>query len=176
MKIKIEAVSENIFQEIYKFEIKNKEFFESTLPPRPTGYQQYDTFTEIINELMKEQCDGEYYMYIIRDNNNDFVGRINLNIDHKSNEKVADLGYRIDYDKQGLGYTSQAIELVLNEAFYNLGINEVTAGTSTENYASQRVLEKNGFKKVGEEKKVMKINDKWVDGVLYSIKKNCSIT
>ncbi|WP_374700077.1 GNAT family N-acetyltransferase [Fusibacter sp. 3D3] len=34
---------------------------------------------------------------------------------------------------------------------------------------SQRVLEKNGFKQIGEEKKVMKVNGKWVDGFLYAI-------
>ncbi len=75
------------------------------------------------------------------------------------------------YNEQGKGYASQAIHLILKEAFEHYKVSEVIAGTSKKNIASQRVLEKNGFVKVGEEEKIMKVNGQWVDGILYATQK-----
>jgi len=170
MKIKIERVTEKMYQEIFHFEVKNKAYFEKILPPRPDGYQQYDTFKTIMDDLLSEQLKGEYYMHIIRDENSVFVGRINLQMSGSGNLRKAELGYRVDFEKQGNGYASQAVKLILKDAFENHKVIEITAGTSKDNIASQRVLEKNAFKKIGEEKNVMKINKRWIDGILYSIK------
>lgn len=106
-------------------------------------------------------------MYLIRDDSGMMVGRINLHSIKKGNEKVAELGYRIGQDFQGRGIASKAVELVLEEGFEKHGLLKIEAGTSTINIGSQRVLEKNGFKRVAEEKKVMKVNDKWLNGYLY---------
>ncbi|EKE26418.1 MAG: GCN5-related N-acetyltransferase [uncultured bacterium (gcode 4)] len=114
-----------------------------------------------MDQLIFEQKSGVFYMYIIRDENDEFVGRINLQILETENSLKADLGYRVDFEKQGKGFANQAISLVLKEAFEKLKVSEVTAGTSRDNIASQRVLEKNGFQKIGEEKKVMKVNNEW---------------
>ena len=63
----------------------------------------------------------------------------------------------------------------MENAFNEIKVIEVTAGTAKENIGSIKVLERNGFKEIGEEKNVFKIKDKWVDGFLYS-KQNSSIT
>ncbi len=68
MKIKIEAMS----QEKYKkrsmtFEFENRHYFERTLPPRPSNYFNYESFKELMNEIILEQLNGECYMCIVRD-------------------------------------------------------------------------------------------------------------
>lgn len=167
MSVKIELVTEEDYQEIYQFEMRNKKFFETILPPRPAGYQRYDTFLVIMNNLLEEQSNGDYYMYIIRGENGEFIGRINLQMVISGNLKTAEIGYRMDFNKQGKGHAGHAVKLVLQEAFQKYGVSKVTAGTSIDNIGSQKVLEKNGFIKIGEEKKVLKINNEWVDGILY---------
>ncbi|GAU78488.1 hypothetical protein F3D3_3122 [Fusibacter sp. 3D3] len=62
-----------------------------------------------------EQREGQFYMYVIRDENDAFIGRLNLQMMHSEHSTKAELGYRVDSEKQGKGYTSQAIKLILKE-------------------------------------------------------------
>ncbi|MCK8059002.1 MULTISPECIES: GNAT family N-acetyltransferase [unclassified Fusibacter] len=170
MKTRIEKVTKENYQELYDFETRNRLFFELDLPPRPQGYNHFETFSGIMDELLKEQESGSYIMYLIRGNEGELVGRINLSLNVKTGEKSAEVGYRMDKEKLGRGYASKALRLILEEAINIHHITVVTAGTSSKNIASQHVLVKNGFSKVGEEKKVMKVNDQWADGYLYSLR------
>lgn len=45
---------------------------------------------------------------------------------------------------------------------------EVCAGTAKNNDGSRKVLDRNGFVLVGEEKDFLMVNCTWVDGVNYS--------
>lgn len=58
--------------------------------------------------------------------------------------------------------------MIINEAFTHLSVMEVCAGTAKNNVGSRKVLERNGFVLVGEEKDVLMVNGTWVDGVNYS--------
>ena len=167
MRMKIELVTEKDYEALFAFEMRNKSFFERNLPPRPEGYQQYQSFKKIMGTLLREQGAGEYFMYLVKDNEGNIVTRINLQIKADKGTKRADLGYRTDCLAQGKGMTSQALRLVLKEAFTRHALSEVTAGTASDNYASQRILIKNGFVKVGEEKAVMKVNGRMIDGISY---------
>jgi len=169
--MKIERVTEQDYLKIYQFEKKNSFYFETVLPPRPKGYQHYDTFKKIMDDLMMEQSAGDYYMYLMKSDEDDIIGRINLQIIQENNMRRAELGYRTDFEQQGKGFTSEAVKFMLKEAFIRYDVVEVIAGTAKENIASQSVLEKNGFKMIGEEKAVMAVNGKPVDGIVYAIKK-----
>ena len=171
MRLKVETVTKAHYTEIFDFEMKNRQFFERVLPPRPDGYYHYEAFSKIMDDLIDEQTQGLFLMHIIRDDANRFVGRINLQIRKSTLGNKAELGCRIDMDLQGLGYASHAVELVVDKAFKELDIVEVTAGTAIDNYGSQSVLRKNGFVEVGKADQVLKIRGSFVDGLLYSIKK-----
>jgi ribosomal-protein-alanine N-acetyltransferase len=167
--MKIEQVTEKDYETLYAFEMRNKAFFERNLPPRPEGYQQYQTFKEIMDDLLLEQSAGDYFMYLVKDDLGYIMTRINLQIDEDKGLKRADLGYRTDCKAQGKGVTSQAVQLVLEEAFTRHALSEVTAGTASDNLASQSVLIKNGFVKVSEVQAVMEVNGKVVDGFIYRL-------
>ncbi|MCE5339802.1 MAG: GNAT family N-acetyltransferase [Planctomycetaceae bacterium] len=62
---------------------------------------------------------------------------------------LVDIGYGILDSYGGKGFASAGIAAILNEAFNRPEVKGVTAETSVDNIASQRVLEKNGFKKTG---------------------------
>lgn len=63
---------------------------------------------------------------------------------------VIDIGYGIAPSRQGRGFASQAIAEVVAWAANAPSITAVTAETSVDNGASQRVLERNGFVRIGE--------------------------
>lgn len=172
MPMKIQRVQESDFMDIYQFEMRNRAFFETVLPPRPTTYNVYESFEKLMNEFMFEQLTGDFIMYTVRDEEGYLAGRINLQVMFEKGTRRAELGYRVDCNYRGKGVMTGAVSAVLVEAFTKLGIAEVVAGTAVENIASQRVLEKNGFIKIGEEKDVMEVNGLSIDGILYAIKRD----
>jgi ribosomal-protein-alanine N-acetyltransferase len=163
----IELVKKSDYPEIFQFEARNKDFFESVLPPRPSGYQQFDTFKGIMDGLMAEQRIGDYYMYVIRDSVRAIIGRINLQRTGGRRDLTGEIGYRMDCGSQGKGYATQAVKLLLEEAHGHYGLRSITAGAAAVNRASQAVLMKNGFRAVGVQERAVRVNGQWLEGILY---------
>jgi ribosomal-protein-alanine N-acetyltransferase len=59
-----------------------------------------------------------------------------------------EIGYGVVASEQGRGFATEAVKLLLEEAFSTAEIQVVMAHTDPSNRASQRVLEKNGFSRV----------------------------
>lgn len=155
--------------DIYNFELNNKAYFESVLPARPEGYFERENFHRLMDELIEEQAEGLTYMHLIRDETGQMIGRINLHRSPTTPAIKMELGYRIGQVFQGQGVASQAVKEIIKIAKDTYGLREIEAGTATDNIGSRRVLEKNGFQVIGEEKKVIKVQGKWLDGVLYHL-------
>lgn len=62
---------------------------------------------------------------------------------------VVEIGYGIAPSQQRRGFATEAVKLLLEEAFSRSEIQMVIAHTDLSNRASQTVLEKNGFSKEG---------------------------
>ncbi|MGI8883804.1 MAG: GNAT family N-acetyltransferase [Pyrinomonadaceae bacterium] len=60
-----------------------------------------------------------------------------------------ELGYLLAHQHWGKGYATEIAEAATKYGFNRLNFNEIIALTSLENIASQKVLEKIGFKKRG---------------------------
>ena len=56
---------------------------------------------------------------------------------------------------------------MLEESIKKFDLDLIEAGTSTKNFASQRVLIKNGFNLVSKVERLMKVNGEWIDGLLF---------
>ena len=91
---------------------------------------------------------------------NRIVGRINL-IVFGSDKKTAELGYKIGENYTNLGYANEAVKIVLEKAFNIYGLNRIIAGTATDNFASNKVLIKNGF--------IFSKSKKWVHTEVFEI-------
>lgn len=162
MDIRLEVMTHHNLKAVFEFERDNKEFFEQGLPPRASQYFEYDSFLKICHGLLEEQKKGECKFFLIYFQE-EMVGRINFST---IKELKAELGYRISRNFQGRGVASKAVELVLDEA-KKLNLNLIEAGTSASNIGSQKVLTKNGFEESSRVKDVMKVNNVWIDGIVY---------
>lgn len=60
-----------------------------------------------------------------------------------------EIGYGIVPSRQGRGYATEAVRAMLRFAWTCPAVKEVLAGTSEDNHASRRVLEKTGFGYLG---------------------------
>jgi ribosomal-protein-alanine N-acetyltransferase len=77
--------------------------------------------------------------------------------------------YFVDEGHAGRGLASAAVHDLVVYAFEELGLHRVEAGTAVANVASQRVLEKNGFRNVGLLERHLMLNGEWVDHYLFEL-------
>jgi len=167
MLITLEALDLMNAQNVYDFEIENRAYFEKNLLSRGDGYYIVEKYNGIIREILDEQNRGECYMYVIRSESGKVIGRINFTSIQNQKVKTAELGYRIGQAEIGKGIATKAVKMALKLGAEAHGFEEITAGTSADNIASQRVLEKNGFLFVEKMEHYMEINGKWIDSLRY---------
>jgi ribosomal-protein-alanine N-acetyltransferase len=81
--------------------------------------------------------------------NGDFIGWTGIKFvtDHieNGNTNFYDFGYRLNTPFWNKGYASEATNAWIDYGFNNMKIKELNAYTHSENEASNRVLQKNGF-------------------------------
>ena len=79
---------------------------------------------------------------------NEVVGLIGLKAPADAEGKI-EFGYGIADSRQRRGHASRAVALMLKELARDPKVRLITAETAVANFASQHVLEKNGFQRTG---------------------------
>jgi len=167
MEISIQLLSVSDMDKLLKFELLNRDFFENTCQSRGDNYYEIDNFKNILEELIDEQEKGLVYMYLIYNNANEIIGRVNLVDVQRGGFNKAELGYRMGQVHQGKGYATKAVKLILEEAEKKHKLHRIEAGTSANNISSQIVLIKNGFQFVGKQEKYILLNGEWHDNIIF---------
>ncbi|MEH7438559.1 GNAT family N-acetyltransferase [Neobacillus drentensis] len=146
MDLKIELLCEHDARDLFEFEYQNRTFFERMVPSRGDEYYNFEHFSHVLSELLQEQAEGISYFFLIREENDTMVGRINL-VDTEVNGliRMGHLGYRIGEEYSGRGLATKAVNVLLKRLPNEYGIHEVHAKTTEDNLGSQKVLEKNHF-------------------------------
>jgi RimJ/RimL family protein N-acetyltransferase len=83
--------------------------------------------------------------------------------------KAMEIGYNLIPSERGKGFGTEAVAIIVDYLFLSKEIVRIQAHIDPRNIASQKVLEKTGFKKEGTIRKSMFIRGEWRDLVLYSI-------
>jgi ribosomal-protein-alanine N-acetyltransferase len=79
----------------------------------------------------------------------------------------ATVGYWVDDAKRGRGVATEAVCAMADLAFGKLGLHRLEAACLVDNIASQRVLEKSGFVRIGVAPRYLCIAGSWRDHVLF---------
>lgn len=165
MDIFIEKLNRMDEENLYKFELENRNFFEELVPTRGDDYYKPEVFKIRHETLLEEQAKGISYFYLIKDKNGSILGRINL-VDIDESHKIGHLGYRVGQRHTGKGVSKKALELFFKIALEQ-NIKKIKAQTTTNNIASQKVLEKNGFERIGTSDKEFEMNGQKLKFVYY---------
>jgi RimJ/RimL family protein N-acetyltransferase len=80
-----------------------------------------------------------------------------------------DLGYWIGPPYQNQGFITEAAREVLRFAFQDLGLHKLTVGCLEENAPSRRVIEKLGFRLVGEQRDHLFRFERWWNHLSYEL-------
>ena len=169
MDIFIEKLDVTDTEDLFNFEVENRIFFEEMVPTRGEEYYNLATFNKRHEALIEEQVMGSSYYYLIKDKDSlKILGRINIvDID----KKIGYLGYRVGQAYTGKGIASKALKLLLAIVSDN-EINQIRAKTTTNNIASQRVLDKNGFKRMSTSNEEVKLNGQSLSFIYYALNRS----
>lgn len=157
----------NALLEVYSQE---QDFLRPWEPARDSDFYTVVCMQNIIQALNEGSRDDEAYSFgIFLRNTRQLIGRITLSSVARGVSQSANLGYFLAQAYNGRGYMTEAVRLMLDFAFREIGLHRVQAGTMLQNYGSQRVLEKAGFRREGLALRYLKINGKWEDHYLFAI-------
>jgi RimJ/RimL family protein N-acetyltransferase len=110
---------------------------------------------------------SEWKVFIIQKKNGTKMGSIQHWINQQS--KMMEIGYAIVPSERGKGYGTEAAQLMVDYLFLSQNIVRIQATTNVGNKASQRVLEKAGFRIEGTIRKLYFVRGVWTDYYLCSI-------
>jgi RimJ/RimL family protein N-acetyltransferase len=137
-----------------------------------TGYSDLNTSKKVrkhLNEL-KRKKDG-YEFFIILKDTNQIIG--SLELCHLTwFDKAGEIGYHIRKEYRNKGYSTEACRAIINFCFKNLKFRKIYADTDPDNFASQRVLEKLGFKLEGKIREKVFVKGKWIDEYDFGLLKS----
>ena len=140
----------------------NRDFLAPFEPTRDDSF-----FTVAVQrERLERPDDANWWRWAILDDGA-IAGMIVLNDVMRGPLQMGSVGYWVDGPRCRQGLATAALAAVVEISFGELRLHRLEAGTLPDNVPSQRVLEKNGFKRFGYAKELLLIAGEWRDHVLY---------
>lgn len=127
--------------------------------------EEKEWIKKVLKEYKRKKKEQLHLAVVV---NGEIVGGIGAKeIDYK-NQK-AEIGYWFGEEYWGKGYATEAIKKFSKILIKEYKLVRIEAFPYSRNIASQRVLEKAGFKLEGERKKAVKKFGKFMDDKIYSL-------
>ncbi len=157
-------------EELLNLEKRNRAFQQNYSVSLPENYWTIETQKELIEKWAENiKKDIGYQFGIFKIDGDVLIGSISLFQVFRGPRQSALLGYSLDQEHNGRGYTTEATNLVIEYAFEKLNLHRIEAGVMPDNIGSIRVLEKAGFHNEGLAQKSVEINGSWEDHQMYAI-------
>lgn len=131
----------------------------------PTAQLRADVASQRIGDLYRGR--GEKFQWIVEVSAQP-AGWITLVVSNWEHG-LAEVGYALSTTFQSRGLMTDGLAMLLDDLFHNTLLERVEARCATENVASQRVLEKNGFEREGLLRGYFKLRGRRIDNYLYAL-------
>jgi [ribosomal protein S5]-alanine N-acetyltransferase len=129
---------------VLAFELANRAYFAASISDR--GDEYFDRFADRHRAMLAEQEAGLGAYYVLVADDGSVLGRFNL---FRIGDGTAELGYRVAQRATGHGVATATVRELCHLAAERHGLRALTAATSHDNVASQKVLTKSGFVPTG---------------------------
>jgi [ribosomal protein S5]-alanine N-acetyltransferase len=159
MKIRIAQITDA--KEL--FEIKIDKEFQKYFPTRIIA-NDLDTQTRELAQSEKEMQKGRGFTFAIEESDK-VIGFIEIYKINKTDKRCA-IGFGIKKSEWKKGHATKAIKQVV-DIVTKMGFHTIEATVFPGNVASEKVLSKNGFIKIGTMKDYYYANNKYIDRILY---------
>ena len=136
------------------------------LPHHPDPETNREVFAARCGARDRERLAGSQYAFGIFVDGA-FAGEINLNNVVRGAFQSATIGYWIDKARAGRSFMSEAVVVLSQFAFEELGLHRIEVCIIPRNANSRRVMEKLRFREEGIAERFLEINGVWEDHVRY---------
>ncbi|MFQ7311104.1 GNAT family N-acetyltransferase [Sellimonas sp.] len=146
---------------------RNKEILKISEDRKPEEFYLPE-FQKIWLEMQREKAEEREWLsfYIFEKRKpGRIIGTVTVSNFRCAKTVSGTIGYRIDLEKQGQGYGTEAAYVGTRIGFDELGLRKMVADVMPNNRASLRVLEKCGYEREGYFRRNIKINGKWEDHI-----------
>jgi len=147
---------------------ENREFLRTLEPHRDAEFYTLMGQRKALDENYKHYMNGlaiNFGVYY----SGKLIGKVQLSNLVYGGFRSATLGYALHKDFEGKGLMNDALRTAIRYAFEELMLHRIEASTLLDNYKSQNVLKRLGFKLVGTNEKYLYINGKWQDHYTFSL-------
>ena len=134
----------------------------------PEYFGEYQPFSQQSRTKLEKQYDkltSEQKWFFIEKKDGTKIGSIS----YGPAGGALEIGYNIVSGERGKNYCTEAVEILIDFLFLSKEIVRIQAHIDLRNIASQRILERNGFKNEGAIRKFMFVRGEWRDMYLFSI-------
>jgi ribosomal-protein-alanine N-acetyltransferase len=149
-------------EELAALYVTNRDFLAPYEPVRP---REFFTADGQCDRLARQLADDTHPFAIL--DGEAIAGTINLFNIVRESLQSGTIGYWVDGARNGRGLATGAVGDMLAYAFGELDLHRVEAATLVDNLPSQRVLDKNGFERIGLARRFLRIDDEWRDFLLH---------
>lgn len=166
-RIRLVSAQPGMAGQIAEYCRKNREFLEPFEPLRDEVYYTEEGQEKLLRKNIEAwQEKTGYQFYIVRkDEPGKIIGTIGLSNVIRGVFRSAFLGYKLDKEYLNQGFMSEAVTLIVEFAFKELGLHRIEGNVMPKNRASLRVMEKCGFVNEGVSRKYLLIRGVWEDHV-----------
>jgi [ribosomal protein S5]-alanine N-acetyltransferase len=145
---------------------QQRDFLAPYDPDRPEAfYTVAGQRAELEQSLIQREADLRHRFLILLAG--EAVGALSISNLVRGPFQSANLGYWVAQQVNGRGVGTQAVGEACRWAFGEGGLHRLEAGTLTDNVASQKVLERNGFERIGLAPRYLHIAGEWRDHLLF---------
>ncbi len=163
--IELVLVAKDHIEAIYKLANKDRTYLREWLPwvDKTKSPDDIGNYVERSRKSFENKT-GYNFTIVYK---NEMIGQIGLVGVDLANFK-ASIGYWIGKDYQGFGIVSKTCTKIIDFGFSEINLNRIEIRCGVENYKSQAIPERLGFKKEGIVRDGEFVNDKFIDLYIFS--------
>jgi ribosomal-protein-alanine N-acetyltransferase len=165
-QLQISVWSEDDIDELGAYWMRNREHLLPTQPYRDPVFWTVDGQRQRVERAAHDVAIGRMVPFLVRENER-LVAEVVLSEVVGGPFCSANIGYSVDGRRLRLGIAAWAVAAVADVAFSDLGLHRLQAGTMLDNIASQKVLERCDFVRIGVAAQYLAIAGSWRDHVLW---------
>ncbi|WP_310551575.1 GNAT family N-acetyltransferase [Paenibacillus glufosinatiresistens] len=168
--IEIREITPDEAPMLLELQLENRDWFERFSPVRTPGFYTLEHQLQHIRKQEEARKQDQAYEFgIFANTDGRLIGTISLFQIRRGPLQSALIGYDLSRAYNGKGYTTEAVRLLVNYGFRQLGLHRIEAGVMPHNVASIRVLMKSGFHQEGLARQNVRINGRWEDHLVLAI-------
>lgn len=146
---------------------RSRAYMRPREPVRPDAFYTEQGQRERLAVLLADREAGRAMPWVLADAEDRAIGGFTLNAIVLGPFRSATIGYWVDVAHVGRGLATAAVRQICALARDELRLHRIEAATLVDNTASQRVLAKCGFERIGLAPRYLHIDGEWRDHRLF---------